>query len=54
MSARKNADQFAAAITHQQRPSVAANLLEQSIFFVLPRTRAFSFLSQEIFLRPKK
>ncbi|PYJ37377.1 MAG: hypothetical protein DME84_07665, partial [Verrucomicrobia bacterium] len=40
--------------THRQRPSVAANLLGQSIFFCSPSTRAFPFSSQENFFTAKK
>ena len=39
---------------NRQQPSVAANLLGQSIFFCLPRTRAVPFFSQENFFASEK
>jgi hypothetical protein len=49
----KNADRFASAvITRERRGMATINWSDQ--FFVLPRTRAFPFFSQEnFFSRPK-
>jgi hypothetical protein len=42
------------SVRRRDYASTAANLMEQSMFFVLPRRRAFLFLSQGNFFAAKK
>jgi hypothetical protein len=50
----KNADQFASAVTNRERPCMATNQLEQSIFLFFLGHARFLFLVKKIFSRGQK